>query len=66
MGLLLKQDADAVTEVKDKKARLLSLNENILSLMEKQRSEPVYKKILIAKAVCVKLFIYCHFVFFYV
>ena len=39
MGLLLKQDADAVTEVKDKKARLLSLNENILSLMADQKSE---------------------------
>ena len=39
MGLLLKQDADAVTEVKDKRAKLLSLNENILNLMEEQKNE---------------------------
>jgi murein DD-endopeptidase MepM/ murein hydrolase activator NlpD len=39
MGLLLKQDADAVTEVKDKRAKLLSINENILNLMEEQKSE---------------------------
>jgi murein DD-endopeptidase MepM/ murein hydrolase activator NlpD len=39
MSLLLKQDADAVTDVKDKKAKLLSLNEQILSLMEEQKNE---------------------------
>lgn len=39
MGLLLKQDADAVTEVKDKKTKLLSLNKNILSLMDTQKNE---------------------------
>ncbi len=39
MNLLLKQDQDALIDVKDKKARLLSLNENILSLMKDQKSE---------------------------
>ncbi len=39
MGLLLKQDADAVTDIKDKKLRLLSLNESTLSLMEEQKSK---------------------------
>jgi murein DD-endopeptidase MepM/ murein hydrolase activator NlpD len=39
MNLLLKQDADAVTVLEEKKARLVSLNENTLSLMEEQKSE---------------------------
>jgi murein DD-endopeptidase MepM/ murein hydrolase activator NlpD len=39
MNLLLKQDSDAVTVLEEKKARLLSLNEDTLSLMEEQKSE---------------------------
>jgi murein DD-endopeptidase MepM/ murein hydrolase activator NlpD len=39
MNLLLKQDADTVTVLEEKKARLVSLNENTLSLMEDQKSE---------------------------
>jgi murein DD-endopeptidase MepM/ murein hydrolase activator NlpD len=39
MSLLLKQDADALTEIKDKKAKLLVLNKSILSLMDDQKNE---------------------------
>jgi murein DD-endopeptidase MepM/ murein hydrolase activator NlpD len=39
MNLLLKQDSDAVTVLEEKKARLLSLNEDTLNLMEDQKSE---------------------------
>jgi murein DD-endopeptidase MepM/ murein hydrolase activator NlpD len=39
MNLLLKQDSDAVTVLEEKKARLLYLNEDTLSLMEEQKSE---------------------------
>ena len=39
MNLLLKQDAHIVTILEEKKAKLLALNENTLTLMEDQKSE---------------------------
>ena len=39
MSLLLKQDADALTEIKDNKAKLLVLNKSILTLMDDQKNE---------------------------
>ena len=39
MNLLLKQDADIVTLLEEKKARLASLNESTLSLIKDQKSE---------------------------
>ncbi|MCL4416788.1 MAG: peptidoglycan DD-metalloendopeptidase family protein [Actinobacteria bacterium] len=39
MSLLLKEDTDAIAEIKDKKAKLLVLNKGILSLRDEQKNE---------------------------
>ena len=51
MSLLLKQDADALTEIKDKKAKLLVLNKSILSLRDDQKNEKEEIEKLIEKLV---------------
>lgn len=50
MSLLLKQDTDVLTEIKDRKAKLLVLNESILSLKNNQKDKKEEIEKLIEKS----------------
>jgi murein DD-endopeptidase MepM/ murein hydrolase activator NlpD len=54
MSLLLKQDTDVLTEIKDRKAKLLVLNESILSLKDDQKNKKEDIEKLIEKSMSKK------------